>query len=75
MDVVGSAYGRRGSMQSRRSLEDSPLGALALCKELRAPVAARCHVTQTSHRLTSPPDNEHHGVAGSKGCNLHISLE
>lgn len=77
MDTVESAWSRRDSTQSRGSLQDSPLGALALGKELRVPVAARCHVTQTSHRLRliSPPGNEHDGAAANKGCNFHISLE
>lgn len=73
--AVQSAWSRRDSTQSRGTMEDSSLGALALCKELRVPVADRCHVTQNSHRLSSPPGNEHGGAPGSKGCNLHISLE
>lgn len=74
MDAVQSAW-RRDSTRSRRGMEDSSLGALALCKELRVPVAARCHVTQNSHRLSSSPGNERDGAPDSKGCNLHISLE
>lgn len=40
--------GAGGTAQSRGRMVDSPLGALALGKELRVPVAARCHVTQTA---------------------------
>lgn len=40
--------GAGGTVRGRGRMEDSPLGALALCKELSVPVAARCHVTQTA---------------------------
>lgn len=77
MDVVESALNRKGQHTKHSKCGKQPFRRLALCKELTVPVAARCHVTQTSHshRLTSPPGNEQDGAPGSKGCNLHNSLE
>lgn len=73
--MLCSLLGEGGTAHEADGMEDSSLGALALCKELRVPVAARCHVTQNSHRLSSSPGNEHNGAPDSKSCNLHISLE
>lgn len=50
MDAVQSAWSRSRHAE-QREFGGQPFRGPALCKELRVPVAARCYVTQTSHRL------------------------